>query len=149
MAKEKLTVSEEFQQKLRNLLREELKGVDVDEMPDLFEEIRKGTTKEMKTVRSSIVNTEFQEYVENFLDIQKKAMAVFENGKEIVALTGQNRKPTPVKMVGCNLMTGDIFINDNGKSKVVKKKSVIDDISKIPVSKTKPSSSKPRKSIKK
>jgi methionine synthase II (cobalamin-independent) len=123
----------EFNEKLRSLIREHLGNVDENELSEIISDMKKDTTKEFKTVKSSFVNQKYQEYVDNLNDTLEKLRNVFEKSEEIVAIVGRDRQPTIVKLVGYNSATGDIFYQDNDEVKIVKSKSVVTDISKIPV----------------
>jgi hypothetical protein len=127
---------------IRAFLREQLSGIDEDNASEALEELRKQITKELKVVKSSIVNEQYQEYVDNLATAKKELNDVFEKSKEIIILAGQNRVPTTAKLVGYNSSTGDIYVeykSDKGniETRIVKEKSVISDISRIPVTRKK------------
>jgi len=142
MAKAKETAKKEesdFQVKLRSFLREQLKGVKEDELQDVLKGLQKETTKEMKTVKSSIVNTKYQPYVDSLLEAKTAINKIFQDTDAIIAIVGQNRVPIEAKLVGYNSSTGDIWVeymfNKELVVKNVKANSVVDDIGKIPVPK--------------
>jgi CHAD domain-containing protein len=137
MARRKVVTdnADNFNEKLRSLIREHLADADERELSGIIAELKKDTTKEFKTVKSSFVNQKYQEFVDNLNETLEKLREVFEAGEEIVVVAGRDRQPIIVKLVGYNSATGDIFYQDGEDVKIVKSKSVITDISKIPAPK--------------
>ena len=136
-AKAEENVSDDFQQKLLAFYRENLKDVDEKELQATLDSFKKDATKVSKIVKSSIVNTKYQEYVDNLKEIKSQLNKILKDSEPIVFLSGQNRVPITGKLVGYDSSTGDIvveYMNDKKEveRKPIKFKSVIDDISKIP-----------------
>jgi len=122
------------------LLRKKTDGMSDEEKRSFTEKFNKTVSKVSKRFNSSLVNQKFQEYVDNLKETKKELNEVFKNSKDIVAIIGKDRTPTKVKLVGYDSSTGDIFIEyKNNKNevehKMIKSKSVIIDIGKIPAPK--------------
>jgi hypothetical protein len=138
----KTTENTEKKIDIQAFLREQLAGIDEKDASEALEKLSKELTKELKIVKSSIVNEHYQKYIDNLAAAKDELTDVFEKSKDVIILLGQKRTPTPVKLVGYNSATGDIFVeykNERGQmeTKIVKEKSVISDISRIPVARKK------------
>ena len=130
-----------YLEKVLALQREFLSDVGEEDKPAVLDELQKVHTKASKTVKSSMANTKYQHYVDDFLDTKAKLTEVFKDSEPVIIISGKSRTPTTAKLTGYNSTSGDIyveFMNEEKKleTKWIKAKSVIDDIGKIPAPKT-------------
>jgi hypothetical protein len=129
-----------YLEKILALQREFLNDVGEEDKSAVLDELQKANTKAAKTVKSSMANTKYQQYVDDFLETKKKLIEVFKDSEPIIIISGKSRTPITAKLTGYNTTSGDIyveFMNDEKEleAKLIKAKSVIDDISKIPAPK--------------
>jgi hypothetical protein len=134
---------DELQKEFSKFLKDKLKGKTEEEKILFIEASKKANTKATKSALSSLVNEQYQKYIDNLEETLKKVDAVYEKASEIIVIAGKTRTPTVAKLTGYDSISGDIYVEyKDGETnqmvnKLIKAKSVVNDVGKIPAPKQK------------
>ena len=140
-AEEKTIINmEAYQKELAALQARFLKDVDEKEKTKALDDFKKGSTKTLKSTKSSLVNTKYQTYIDDLMDTKELLNKAFKDSEPVIFIQGQSRTIATGKLVGYNSSNGDIWVEfKNEKNEIevksVKGGSVITNIGMIPVPK--------------